>query len=79
MNLDGSDVSSSLLITGSASNQNVVFPSLQPNAIHIAIITMTNSLGHGIRVTNQFDTFGVFNRSNFNRADPQRYYRLCVP
>ena len=57
MNLDGNDVSSGLVITGSASTKNVVYPALQLNAMHTAIITVTNSLGHGISVTNQFDTF----------------------
>lgn len=59
--LDGNDVSSALVITGSASSNNVVYPTLQPNAVHAAIITVTNSLGHGIRVTNQFDTFSQTN------------------
>jgi len=30
-------------------------------------------------LTNQFDGFGVFNRTNLSRADPQRFYRLCAP
>ena len=59
--LDGNDVSSDLVITGPASTKNVVYPSLQPNAKHMAIITVTNSLGHGIAVTNQFDTFSQNN------------------
>jgi hypothetical protein len=57
VNLDGIDVSSSLVITGSGSTKNVVYPSLLLNAVHTAIITVTNVLGHGISVTNQFDTF----------------------
>jgi len=61
MNLDGIDVSASLLITGSASTKNVVYPKLQTNALHTAIITVTNSLGHGISVTNSFDTFSQDN------------------
>ena len=61
LNLDGNDVSSGLVITGSASTKNVVYPVLLPNAIHTAIITVTNSLGHGIRVTNHFDTFSEDN------------------
>jgi hypothetical protein len=55
--LDGADVSSLLTITGSASTKNVVFPYLQPNAMHSVLITATNSLGHGITVSNSFDTF----------------------
>ena len=61
--LDGYDVSSALVITGSASSNNVVYPTLQLNAVHTAIITVTNSLGHGISLTNQFDTFNQTNYS----------------
>ncbi len=57
VNLDGFDVSSALVISGPATNETVVYSDLLPNAIHTAIITATNSLGHGIAVTNQFDTF----------------------
>jgi hypothetical protein len=57
VNLDGFDVSSRLTMTGSASSNNVVLPLLEANAQHTAIIIVTNSLGDGIRVTNQFDTF----------------------
>ena len=59
--LDGFDVSQALVITSSASGTNVVYPALQLNAVHTAIITVTNSLGHGISVTNQFDTFSQTN------------------
>lgn len=55
--LDGNNVSSNLVITGSNLSNSVVYPSLQPNAMHNAIINVTNSLGHGISITNQFDTF----------------------
>jgi len=61
LNLDGFDVSSALVISGSASNETVVYPDLLPNAIHTAIISVTNSLGHGILVTNEFDTFSTNN------------------
>jgi hypothetical protein len=63
LNLDGVDVSASLVITppGPASTKNVVYPALQTNAMHTAIITVTNSLGQSIRVTNQFDTFSQSN------------------
>jgi hypothetical protein len=57
VNLDGSNVTSSLVITGPSSNETVVYPSLVLNAIHTAIISATNSLGHGFLITNQFDTF----------------------
>ena len=59
--LDGNDVSSALVITGSASSNNVVYPTLALNAMHTAIINVTNSLGHGISRTNQFDTFSLTN------------------
>jgi hypothetical protein len=55
--LDGNDVSSALVII----SNNVVYPTLQLNMVHTAIITVTNSLGHGITVTNQFDTFNQTN------------------
>lgn len=61
LNLDGNDVSSNLVITGSASASNVVYPFLLPNAIHVAVISATNALGHGILVTNRFDTFSEDN------------------
>jgi len=57
VNMDGVNVTSSLVITGPSSNETVVYPTLALNAIHTAIISATNSLGHGILITNQFDTF----------------------
>ncbi len=62
LNIDGFDVTSNLLITGTTSSKDVVYPTLLPNAIHTAIVTVTNILGHGIAVTNHFDTF---NEENF--------------
>ena len=61
LNLDGLDVSSNLVITGSASTKHVVYPNLLPNAIHVAVLAVTNALGHGILVTNRFDTFSEGN------------------
>jgi len=61
VNLDGYDVSAALVETGSSSSKNVVYPTLLPNAIHTAVITVTNSLGHGIAITNNFDTFSENN------------------
>jgi hypothetical protein len=55
--LDGFNVSSNLVITGSSSSNNVVYPYLAPNEMHSVLITVTNSLGHGISVSRQFDTF----------------------
>ena len=57
VNLDGTDVSADLVLTGSPSARSVVYSGLLPNARHVAIISVTNSLDHGILVTNQFDTF----------------------
>ncbi|HLH52769.1 MAG TPA: hypothetical protein VKY92_04055 [Verrucomicrobiae bacterium] len=59
--LDGQDISSNLVVTGSASTKSVVYPSLQTNAMHVAVIAITNSLGHGILLTNSFDTFSQDN------------------
>jgi hypothetical protein len=59
--LDGFDVSSDLVITGPSSNETVVYPTLLLNARHSAIISATNSLGHGFIVTNKFDTFSQNN------------------
>ena len=61
VDMDGIDVTASLVITGSPSNKSVVFPGLLPNEKHVAIITVTNSLDHGISVTNLFDTFSQSN------------------
>lgn len=59
--LDGNNVSTGLVITGSTSSNNVVYPHLAPNEMHTVVINVTNSLGHGISVTNQFDTFSLNN------------------
>lgn len=59
--LDGNNVSSSLAITGSSSSNNVVYPYLALNETHTVIIDITNSLGHGIGITDRFDTFSLSN------------------
>lgn len=59
--LDGNVVSSGLVITGSASSNNVIYPNLAPNEMHTAVINVTNSLGHGISISDQFDTFSQSN------------------
>jgi len=61
VNFDGFDVTPNLQITGTSSSKNVLLPSILPNATHVAIITATNVLGHGIAVTNDFDTFSEEN------------------
>jgi hypothetical protein len=58
---DGNDVSSNLVVTGTASTKNVAYTNLLPNAMHTAVLAITNALGHGILVTNQFDTFSEGN------------------
>ncbi|HEV2453484.1 MAG TPA: hypothetical protein VGY98_04445, partial [Verrucomicrobiae bacterium] len=59
--LDGVNVSSDLVITPSGSSDNVIYPYLGSNEMHSVVITATNSLGHGITVSNQFDTFNPNN------------------
>jgi hypothetical protein len=75
VNLDGIDVSPNLVISGSPSTANVVYPGLALNAPHVAIITVTNALGHGFSVTNQFDTFTqnnfMFEAEDFNYGGGQ--------
>jgi len=39
----------------------VLYPGLLANAKHTAVVTITNSLGHGISLTNSFDTFSQTN------------------
>ena len=58
--LDGINVSSDLIIKGSSSSNNVVYP-LATNEAYSVTITATNSLGHGIAVSYQFDTFNPNN------------------
>lgn len=61
MLLNGSDVSSQLVITGPDAQKTVVYPGLKTDAIQSALITITNSLGTGIAITNHFDTFSEAN------------------
>ena len=71
--LDGYNVSSNLVITGSTSSNDVVYPYLETNQTHLAIITATNSLGHGITLTNQFDTFTATNKNYIVQAEDYDY------
>ncbi len=59
--LDGVDVSADLSISGPASTRNVVFPYLVRNALHSAILTVTNANGVGFNKTYSFDTFSMDN------------------
>jgi hypothetical protein len=61
--LNGIDVSSQLIFSGSPTNWTVTFPHLQPNGIYSAIITVTNALGQqATTVVN--DAFDTFSQSN---------------
>lgn len=60
LNLNGTDVSSHLIATGSPSNITFSYP-VASNAIYTAVITATNTLGNGIAHTNHFDTFSQDN------------------
>jgi len=59
--LNDIDVSSALEISGTPSARSVLYPSLLPNAIHTAVLTVTNDTGAGIRVAKSFDTFSQEN------------------
>lgn len=59
--LDGVDVTSSLSISPPGQTVSVVYSGLPFNSVHTAIITVTNALGHGIRVVDNFDTFSQTN------------------
>jgi beta-glucosidase len=61
--LNGIDVSSALVFSGSASNWTVTFPFLQANCIYSAVINVTNAAGQGVTtvMTNGFDTFSQNN------------------
>jgi hypothetical protein len=58
--LNGADVSSSLVISGSSA-KNVSFPLLASNTIYTAVINVTNSSGTGVTRTVQFDTISTGN------------------
>ena len=58
--LNGADVSSSLVISGSGA-KNVSFPLLASNTIYTAVISVTNSAGAGVSRTVQFDTISTGN------------------
>jgi hypothetical protein len=61
VNLDGRDITADLAITGTGGTQTVAYADLRPNAVHTAVITVTNSLDHGFSLTNRFDTFSQDN------------------
>ena len=58
--LNGADVSSSLVISGS-SVKNVSFPLLASNTLYTAVIAVTNTTGAGVTRSVQFDTISTGN------------------
>ena len=59
--LNGADVSSLLVITGSAANRNVSFSGLATNLLYSAAITITDTNGLSTFNSWQFDTFSQTN------------------
>ncbi len=59
--LDGLDVSSQLNVSSPGQTVSVSYTGLVFNATHTAVISVTNALGHGISVVNNFDTFSQTN------------------
>ena len=59
--LNGADVSTRLVVGGSATARNVTCPVLVPNVLYSAVLAVTNVNGTGVRVTNLFDTFSQTN------------------
>jgi len=60
LNLNGADVSSGLVISGS-SVKTVSYPLLQSNTLYTAIIAVTNTIGAGVTRTITFDTMSTAN------------------
>jgi hypothetical protein len=62
VSLNGTDISSSLMFSGSSASWNVSYPGLVPNTSYTAVITMTdNVLQAHSPVTVSFDTFNATN------------------
>jgi hypothetical protein len=59
--LNGMDVSSSLIISGSATTKDVICPVVRSNNLYTAVITVTNVNGGGVSRTLQFDTMRTDN------------------
>jgi hypothetical protein len=59
--LNGIDVSSSLIISGSATTKDVICPVVRSNNLYTAVITVTNVNGVGVSRTIQFDTMRTDN------------------
>jgi hypothetical protein len=60
--LNGVNVSSGLMFSGSSSSWNVSYPGLQPNSSYTAVITVKDNNGQTHTTTVTFDTF---NNTNF--------------
>jgi len=60
--LNGTDVSSGLIFSGSSASWNVNYPGLQPNTSYTAVITVTDNNNQTHTTTVNFDTF---NPNNF--------------
>jgi hypothetical protein len=60
--LNGVNVSSGLVFSGSSGSWNVSYPGLQPNSYYTAVITVTDNAGQTHSTTVTFDTF---NSANF--------------
>lgn len=61
LTVNGADVSSGLVITGSGTSKNVSWPLLQSNQFYTVVIAVTNSGGSGVSRTVQFDTMSTAN------------------
>jgi hypothetical protein len=59
--LNGGDISSNLVFSGSSSNWNVSHPGLQPNTSYTAVVTITDNDGQTHSTTVSFDTFSSGN------------------
>jgi hypothetical protein len=59
--LNGVDVSSNLVITGSTSNKNVSYPGLALNTLYTSVIKVTDANLASVSSTNRFDTFNQTN------------------
>jgi len=59
--LNGANVSSSLVFSGSSASWNVSYPALQPNTAYSAVITITDNTNQVHSTTVNFDTFNPGN------------------
>ncbi|HXJ44274.1 MAG TPA: hypothetical protein VNH18_33615, partial [Bryobacteraceae bacterium] len=57
MTLNGTNVSSQLVITGSALTKSVVLPGLQTNQVYNVVVSVTDANGSSASSTLKFDTY----------------------